>query len=417
MKRIVPHSLEAEQAVLSCCLLDENLIERISAIISAESFYSPVNQYIFKVISDMKRMGNAVDVVTVAAYVNGKGELERCGGVEYLSSLVEILPDGRKAADYAEIVAEKARLRAVIAICADAAESAYQSEPCGEIVMDAVQRLQGHIRTGARFQTFPDRVDALQSRIDGYYEGRQAGVLCGIKPIDEALNGFQAGLYVIAGRPSMGKTSFSIRVCVGLAANGKRGLYFQMENNLDVFLEKVIALLTGITKYDLQYAKMDRNSLNPAFEQLFALPMEYSDGRFTAEQIRAVALERSGQIDFIVIDQLSQMPFPKGCRDSVEGYGRNVNGLKALSKDLGIPVILLSQINRGVEQRQDKRPMLSDLKQTGSLEEDADVVMLLYRDKYYYPERGVDGMEVNVAKNRITDRTGVIVFKTEFGRV
>jgi len=404
MKKPQPYSKEVEQAIIACMMLDPQTVDYVRSELSAEAFYTPKHHSIVELIYERHQAGMAVDAIGVIGGMTEE-QLEKAGGVEYIASLVDILPDTRNIETYVTDAVRLYCYRKIISITGGIGVKAYEQDGDPELLIaDLISSLSDVTSGSGDIKTLADVTDALYARQEKYHSKGLVGLATGWTEIDKYLSGMQPGLYVLAGRTGLGKTTTSLALAGNLAVRGARGLLCQFEGKLEGYIEKLICHLEQIPKYKMIFGGVSTDSFTRRMGELDRMGFRFIDKRMNAYALRAKVMPLKGQIDFMVIDQLSRIPRIKENEDEVLAIKRTMIALKSLADDMEIPIFLLAQINRSVESRSDKRPFLSDLKGSGSIEEEADVIMLLYRDDYHdakTEDKGV--MEVDVAKNRLTE--------------
>lgn len=418
--KVPPAALEVEQQLLSALLVNTEAMNDVIDILSSNDFYRTDNQVIFESLKELYMTDVKPDITTVANKI-GADKLAEIGGITYLSQLISSGIGSTNVKSYAQIIKEKSNRRKLIQAAQELMEKAYLEEvEITEIINSTQDKLlettnvnESYIYTDEKLMNHT--LNTVQDRFEN--GGEIPGMRTGLKLLDNAINGFKKGeLNVIAARPSMGKTVFALNLADGLAAQGNKVALFEMEMTPEALGMRRLA-----AKALVDSIKLNRGQLNDnEWERIGRKTSEiaYRNNMFTdcsvnlsIEDIKARSkrIKQKHGLDVIVIDHLTLMKMPKLSRRDLE-VGYVTMNLKALAKELDVTIILLSQLNRGVEQRADKRPMLSDLRESGSIEQDADLVMFLYRDEYYNPESEQKGvMETNIAKQR-NGKTGVLKF-------
>jgi replicative DNA helicase len=397
---VPPHNMEAEQSFLAALLADNRVYERVSEILTAEHFADPVHGRIFAAARKMIERGEPADVVTLFRLFDKDPALKEIGGgKQYLTKLASSVVTIINATDYARQIAELAARRALLAVGQDIVADAVAEDidrPAAKRIEEAEQRLFDIAeRRGLGGDQGPAHIAAANARAieaaERVYKanGTILGVPSGLIDLDRTLGGFHdTDLVVIAGRPGMGKSALAANIAEGAALAGKRALYVSLEMSADQLSARFMARRTGVSadrqrKGPLTGGDMER--LIAAQRELDRLPIEIDDEPAAAvAQLRSRArrLMRRGGLALIVVDYLQQMVDGRA-ENRVQEISKITRDLKVLAKQLGVPVIALSQLSRAVEAREDKRPMLSDLRESGSIEQDADIVIFVYRDEYY----------------------------------
>ena len=416
---VPPHSLEAEQSVLGALMLDNLSWERIADTLNGADFYRSDHQLIFEAIAKLAEDGRPYDVVTLSEVLENADQLERVGGLTYLGSLAKNTPSAANIVAYAEIVRERAILRQLIQVGQDISQSAYRPEGRStvELLDDAERRVFGiaqHGNVGA--EGFQDMKALLQKAVDRIDVLAQSGstitgVATGFNDLDELTAGLQPGdLIIVAGRPSMGKTAFSVNIAEHVAIKSAKPVaVFSMEMPGEQLIMRMLSSLGRINQQRLRTGKLDDTDwprLTSAIGILQDVKLFIDDSAaLTPADIRArtrrLMRENGGELGLIVVDYLQLMQSPRSSENRVNEISDISRSLKALAKELNVPVIALSQLNRSLEQRPNKRPVMSDLRESGAIEQDADVIAFIYRDEVYNeesPDRGI--AEIIIAKQR-----------------
>ena len=419
--RIPPHSIEAESSVLGGLLLDNNAWDRVGDLLKENDFYRYEHRLIFASIRDLVNGSKPADVITVFEQLQGVGKSEDVGGLSYLNSLAQFVPSAANIRRYAEIVRERAVLRKLVTASDEIATSAFntQGRPVEKILDEAEQKIFNIGEEGSRnkqgFQAMDTLVVDLLDRVQEMADNANdvTGVPTGFYDLDRMTSGLQAGdMIVLAARPSMGKTAFAVNIAEHVALNeGLPVAIFSMEMGAAQLAVRIVGSIGRIDQGHLRTGKLTDDEwprLTEAIEKLRTISLHIDESAgLTPSELRANArrlARQCGKLGLIVVDYLQLMS------GSSEGGGDNratelgeiSRGLKMLARELQCPVIALSQLNRSVEQRPDKRPMMSDLRESGAIEQDADIIMFIYRDEYYTKdackEPGV--AEVIIAKQR-----------------
>lgn len=412
-ERIPPQNLDAEKSVLGCVLLVNDTIDEVLQVINANHFYSDAHQKIFRTVTKMHAdKTSGIDAVTLANELDRSGQLEEIGGPGYILEIMETVPHAAHAQYYAGIVREKWLQRTLIYACNDILRDAYQAtDETKEIVAKAEQRIfqiaedqetLGSSDIGAILVETWDRINDRKDQ-----EGNITGLASGFSELDEITSGFQpAELIILAARPSMGKTAFVCNCALAFGLAQKPTLVFSLEQSRLELAERLLCIHAKVNGHKVRQGDiddMDTNALLAASSELSEIPVFIDDrpGR-TIAQIGAIArrLKRRSGLGCVIIDYLQLIEAEDRNQPREQQISTITRRLKFLSKDLEIPVIALAQLNRGVEQREDKRPRLADLRESGAIEQDADVVMFLHRPEAYDPEDRPGEADVIVAKNR-----------------
>ncbi|AZG31665.1 TPA: replicative DNA helicase [Neisseria gonorrhoeae] len=416
-----PHSMEAEQSVLGGLMLENPAWDRIADVVSGEDFYRHEHRLIFRSIAKLINEGRPADVITVQEDLQRNEELEAAGGFEYLITLAQNTPSAANIRRYAEIVRERSIMRQLAEVGTEIARSAYnpQGRDAGRLLDEAENKVfqiaESTAKSKQGFLEMPDLLKEVVQRIDMLYSrdnpDEVTGVPTGFIDLDKKTSGLQPGdLIIVAGRPSMGKTAFSINIAE----------YVAIEKHLPVAVfsmemggaQLVMRMLGSVGRLDQSVLKTGRledehwGRLNEAVVKLSDAPMFIDETpNLTALELRArarrLARRFDGRLGLIVIDYLQLMAASGRSDNRASELGEISRSLKALAKELQVPIIALSQLSRTVEQRTDKRPMMSDLRESGAIEQDADLIMFMYRDEYYNQESQMKGYaECIIGKHR-----------------
>ncbi|EMT8581735.1 replicative DNA helicase [Neisseria gonorrhoeae] len=416
-----PHSMEAEQSVLGGLMLENPAGDRIADVVSGEDFYRHEHRLIFRSIAKLINEGRPADVITVQEDLQRNEELEAAGGFEYLITLAQNTPSAANIRRYAEIVRERSIMRQLAEVGTEIARSAYnpQGRDAGRLLDEAENKVfqiaESTAKSKQGFLEMPDLLKEVVQRIDMLYSrdnpDEVTGVPTGFIDLDKKTSGLQPGdLIIVAGRPSMGKTAFSINIAE----------YVAIEKHLPVAVfsmemggaQLVMRMLGSVGRLDQSVLKTGRledehwGRLNEAVVKLSDAPMFIDETpNLTALELRArarrLARRFDGRLGLIVIDYLQLMAASGRSDNRASELGEISRSLKALAKELQVPIIALSQLSRTVEQRTDKRPMMSDLRESGAIEQDADLIMFMYRDEYYNQESQMKGYaECIIGKHR-----------------
>jgi replicative DNA helicase len=418
--RIPPHSVEAEQSVLGGLLLDNSAWDRVGDLLGESDFYRFEHRLIYTATSALVNASKPADVITVFEQLQSLGKAEDCGGLVYLNALAQSVPSAANIRRYAEIVRERSVLRKLVAASDEIATSAFnpQGRPVAQILDEAEGKIFRIGEEGSRsrqgFQSMDQLVVALIDRVNELHENgaeEVTGVRTGFYDLDRLTAGLQAGdLIVLAARPSMGKTALALNIGEHVAV--KEGLpvvVFSMEMGASQLALRMVGSLGRIDQNHLRTGALrddEWGRLSEAVEKLGKVSLFIDEsGSLSPAELRARARRQArqcGQLGLIVVDYLQLMSGSDGNDENrATVIGEISRGLKSLAKELKCPVIALSQLNRSVESRTDKRPMMSDLRESGAIEQDADVIMFIYRDEYYNKDSKEPGVaEIIIAKQR-----------------
>jgi len=419
--RVPPHSVEAESSVLGGLLIDNGAWDRVGDVLSEGDFYRYEHKLIFQAVSSLVNASRPADVVTVYEHLQSLGKAEEIGGLAYLNSLAQYVPSASNIRRYGEIVRERSILRKLVSASDEIATAAFspQGKAVDQILDEAEQKIFNIGEEGSRmkqgFQGMDSLVVQLLDRVQEMADNPNdiTGVPTGFYDFDRMTSGMQAGdLIILAARPSMGKTSLAINIAEHVALNEQLPVaVFSMEMGAAQLAIRIVGSIGRIDQGHLRTGKLNDDEwprLTEAIEKLrnIQLFIDETPG-LTVSELRANArrLARTcgGKLGLIVVDYLQLMSVSSGMSDEnrATAVGEISRGLKMLAKELGCPLIALSQLSRAVEQRTDKRPMMSDLRESGAIEQDADVIMFIYRDDYYNKDSKEPGVsEVIISKQR-----------------
>lgn len=432
MDRVPPHNHEAEQSVIGAIFLEPQALITASEIVMADDFYHIAHQKIFQTMLTLSDKGKAIDVVTVTEELSAKKELEDVGGLSYLTELASAVPTAANIAHYAKIVEEKALLRRLIRVATKIAEDGYTREDEVEILLAEAEKKMLEVanrKNAGDFkhvkdvlvQTF-DNIEQLQSR-----EGDVTGIPTGFRDLDKMTAGFQRNdLIIVAARPSVGKTAFALNVAQSVAVKARENVaIFSLEMGADQLVMRMLCAEGNIDAQRLRTGALepeDWRKLTMAMGSLSNSGIYIDDSpgvRMTDIRAKCRRLAKENGLGMILIDYLQLiLGSGKPGENRQQEVSEISRSLKGLARELQVPVIALSQLSRGVEQRQDKRPMMSDLRESGSIEQDADIVAFLYRDDYYDKEtESKDIIEIIIAKQR-NGPTGTVslAFRKEYNK-
>ncbi|RCW73759.1 replicative DNA helicase [Pseudorhodoferax soli] len=419
--RVPPHSIEAESSVLGGLLLDNAAWDRVGDVLKEGDFYRYEHRLIFAAIRDLVNANKPADVITVYEVLQSVGKADDVGGLSYLNSLAQFVPSASNIRRYGEIVRERAILRKLVTASDEIATSAFNTKgrAVDKILDEAEQKIFNIGEEGARnkqgFQAMESLVVDLLDRVQEMADQQNeiTGVPTGFYDLDRMTSGLQPGdMVVLAARPSMGKTAFAVNIAEHVALNeGLPVAIFSMEMGASQLAVRIVGSIGRVDQSHLRNGRLTDDEwprLTEAIEKLrnISLHIDETPG-LTPSELRANArrlARQCGKLGLIVVDYLQLMSGSGGGSDENRAteLGEISRGLKMLARELQCPVIALSQLNRSVEQRPDKRPMMSDLRESGAIEQDADIIMFIYRDEYYTKdackEPGV--AEVIIAKQR-----------------
>ncbi len=419
--RVPPHSIEAEQSVLGGLLLDNSAWDRASDLLHESDFYRHEHQLIFSAISQLVNNSKPADVITVFEQLQMQGKGTNVGGLSYLNALAQSVPSAANMRRYAEIVRERAVLRKLVTAADDIATSAFSPE--GRNVSEILDQAEAKImkigeegnRNKQGFHSMDGLVVDLLDRVTELADNGAedvTGVRTGFFDMDKMTAGLQKGdLIILAARPSMGKTAFALNIGENVAVNeGLPVAVFSMEMGASQLALRMVGSIGRINQQNLRTGRLSDDEwgrLSETVEKLRTANVfiDETPGLSPNElrsRARRLARQFGGTLGLIIIDYLQLMSGSGGNEENrATVIGEISRGLKALAKELQCPVIALSQLNRSVETRPDKRPMMSDLRESGAIEQDADVIMFIYRDEYYNKESKIPGIaEIIIGKQR-----------------
>jgi replicative DNA helicase len=416
--KLPPHSIEAEQAVLGGLMIDNGTWDQVADLVVEEDFYRKDHRLIFRAIAMLAEEGQPFDAVTLSEWLTSHNQLNDAGGLAYLGTLAKNTPTAANIKAYATIVRERSVLRQLIRVSTTIADSAYN--PDGRSSAEILDTAEKHVfdiaergsRAQSGFTGIKDLLVKAVDRIDTLYQNDSAytGIPTGFTDFDEMTSGLQnSDLVIVAGRPSMGKTSFAMNLVENAAIKNRSPVaVFSMEMPGEQLVMRMMSSLGRIDQHKIRTGKLDDTDwprLTSAVGILNDAPIYIDDTPgLTPMEIRARArrIKREHGLGLIVIDYLQLM---QGSGNSSENRATEISeisrSLKGLAKELSVPVIALSQLNRSLEQRPNKRPIMSDLRESGAIEQDADVIVFIYRDEVYNedsPDKGT--AEVIIGKQR-----------------
>lgn len=419
--RLPPQNIEAEESILGGILLDPEAIARVREVLVAEAFYIGAHRDIFNAAQWLHERGQPTDLISVTAWLQDRNLLGKIGGQSKLAQLVERTVSAVNIDQYAALVMEKYLRRQLIKAGYEIHQLGYETSSQLDIVLDRAEQTIFGV-TQKRPQR--DFVSIENTLVHAFHEielrnEEQAlpGLLSNFYDLDAMTGGFQrSDLIIIAGRPSMGKTAVSLNIAHQIAAHYRLPVaVFSLEMSKEQLVQRLLASEAGIESHRLRAGRISQNEWEPlshAIGTLSELPIFIDDtANLTVTEMRSksrrLMAERGGEMGCIVLDYLQLME-GSGSDNRVQELSRITRSLKGLARELDVPVIALSQLSRGVEARNNKRPMLSDLRESGSIEQDADVVIMVYRDEYYFPDSPDRGItELIITKHR-NGPTGVV---------
>ncbi|MFA5009868.1 MAG: replicative DNA helicase [Patescibacteria group bacterium] len=409
-----PQNLDAEKSLLGALLLDKDIIVRVADVVRPADFYDERNGLVYSAILELYEDRQPVDLVTVTDKLSNLGKLEMVGGATKIAALTASTPSTAHAGQYAEIIANKATLRRLISASATIGELALTSEMKLDDALDKSEQVlfavsRKHLKNS--FTMVKDVLNETFERIDSLHEnrGQLRGVPTGFSDLDNMLAGLQGSdLMIIAARPSMGKTSLALNMALNAARDGHFAVgIFSLEMSKEQLIDRLLSTQSGIDAWKLRTGNLapdDFEKLSEAMGKLADAPIYIDDTAFmTVMEIRTKArrLKTEKGLDLLIIDHIQLMEGSRSYEGRVQEISEISRSLKALAKELNIPVIAVSQLSRAVEQRPRKIPQLSDLRESGSIEQDADVVLFVYREEYYEPDTSRKNIaDIFIAKHR-----------------
>ena len=406
--RVPPHSVEAEQSLLGALLIDNAAFDRVADVVSGEDFYRDDHRRIWRHISKLVEHGRPADVVTVAESIEASEDKDKTGGPSYLAALAQNTPSSLNVRRYAELVRERAVQRRLAQVATEIAETALAptGKEVGQLLDEAESKIFQIAESGARkdqglvgmspilAQVF-ERIDHLHSQEN---PSDITGVPTGFVDLDSRTAGLQPGdLIIVAGRPSMGKTAFALNIAEHVALHPSVRLpvaIFSMEMSSSQLALRLLSSIAKIDQHKLRTGRLSNDEwphLTDAIDKLNDTSIHVDETpALNSLEVRARArrLKREyGKLGLVIVDYLQLMSASSQGENRATEISEISRSLKALAKELQVPVIALSQLSRAVEQRNDRRPMMSDLRESGAIEQDADVILFIYRDEVYFPEK------------------------------
>jgi replicative DNA helicase len=426
--RVPPNNLEAEQSILGGLMVDPFAWDQVSAILTEDDFYKVAHRKIYNAIAELYAKSQPVDIITVSNHLSERNEIDAIGGTSYLAEVMNATPTAAHIESYAQIVHEKALLRKLIHMSGEIVEKAFgESYENVEAFLDEVEgqifavtekkKTQGLVGAAELIKESMNRLTELFDRKVEF-----TGVPSGFRFLDKMTSGFQPGeLTIIAARPSMGKTAFSLNIAQHIILREKKSLaYFSVEMGKEQLMMRMLASEARVNLSDLRIGNLTDN----AWPRLIDKASKMAESRFYIDDTSGISpfeirskcrrLKAQHGLDIIMIDYLQLMDLKQKVESRERAVSEISKTLKAIAKELQVPVVALAQLNRGVEGRSDRKPMLSDLRESGSIEQDADVIMMLFREDYYDRENPdvKGGAEVIIGKQR-NGPTGVVKLRWE----
>ena len=415
--KIPPHSVEAEQAVLGGVFLDKEAWDKVAERVREEDFYRRDHRIIFRAISQLSNEGQPYDIVTVAEWLENHQLLDESGGMRNLAALAENTPSASNISAYADIVRKRSILRQLVSATSDINDTVFnpQGQSSEQILEFAEQTVfeiaEQETRGRKSYQNISAYTDVVMERIQALAESESSitGIRTGYHDLDSLTAGFQrADLIIIAGRPGMGKTALAVNIAETAAIKDKHSVaIFSMEMQAEQLTMRMMSSLANIDQHKVRTGKLDGDDwirFTSTVGMLQETKMFIDDTpALTPAELRARCrrISREHGLDLVVVDYLQMMQVAGTAENRATEISEISRSLKAMAKELNIPVIALSQLNRSLESRQDKRPVMSDLRESGAIEQDADVIIFIYRDEEYDKETPDKGMaEIIISKQR-----------------
>ena len=413
-ERIPPHNEEAEKSVLGAVMLNKDVLSEVLEEVTADDFYNESHREIFRAIWELYKENTAVDMLTVCEELKKRKALDMAGGRAYIATLTAEVPSTANAVEYAKIVAEKATLRQMIKTSEDITEKGYDAKMAAGEILDYAESGIFKIAQKRQKNDYAKIQDVLLTNIKIIDQAAQnkdkiVGIPTGFKDIDEKTSGLQrSDLIIVAARPAMGKTAFALNIAQQSAVKaGSSVIIFSLEMSKEQLGQRLLAMQARVEMQKLKQGDLDRKDwdrITMALDELNNTKIVIDDtpGISIMEmRNKCRRLKAEQGLDLVVIDYLQLMSLQSKTDNRQQEISAISRNLKLLAREMDCPVIVLSQLSRAPEQRQDHRPILSDLRESGSIEQDADIVIFLYRDDYYNENTEKPGVcEVNIAKHR-----------------
>lgn len=412
-ERLPPHNLDAEQSLLGSLLLDRDAIIRVASFVKPEDFYLPANATVYGAILDLYNRREPTDFVTLSDELGRREQLDRIGGIAYLSALLNSVPTAVHVEYYGKIVERTATLRRLIDAGSTIVGIGFQEGIDTEDALDAAERAifevsqkrqtKDFVSISEVLNRFFDQIDYMQQ-----HRGDVVGVPTGFSDLDQLTGGLQkSDLVILAARPSMGKTSLALGIAYGAAVQHHKTVgVFSLEMSAEQLVQRLLSMETGVDSHRLRLGQIDDGEwdrISRAFGRLAEANVFIDDGAgASVMDVRSKArrLQAEHGLDLVIVDYL-QLMSSRRSENRVQEISEISRGLKGLARELNVPVVALSQLSRAVESRSDHRPMLSDLRESGSIEQDADIVMFIYREDKYEDDSEKKGIaEIILAKHR-----------------
>jgi replicative DNA helicase len=427
---VPPHNIDAEESVLGAVMLSADAANVALEKLRPEDFYKPAHQAVFEAITGLFDGNQPIDAVTVADHLRRTSQLDRVGGVGFLTTLLDGVPTTSNIGYYADIVEETAARRRLLAAGSAVARIAMESDRDIADVLDAAEMEvfrvaersvgDGLVAVGPLLEDTLERIEELGTRGDDI-----TGVATGFKDLDAKLAGLQpANLVVVAARPSMGKSALALNIAQNIAERGDPVAVFTLEMSREEVVQRLLSSMAGVDSHKLRTGQLTPELWQRVVREaskLYQMPFFVDDSpdlTVTAIRAKCRRMRRKHGLGLVVVDYLQLMQGPVRSENRQQEIADISRALKNLARELHVPVIAVSQLNRQLEARENKRPRLGDLRESGAIEQDADIVVFIYRDEYYNPGGDEPGLaEINIAKHR-AGGTGTVLmnFAAEFTR-
>lgn len=416
--RIPPHNAEAEQTVLASCMIDHSAVEKVVNILNYDDFYFEANKEIYDSIKQIHMQNIPVDAVTVFEELKKRGKIDYIGGFEYLATLTENIITSKSVEAYCNIIKEKATLRKLISVSQEIIEKSYKEDDDVQKIIELAEQRIFSVSQNRSINTFSEIKEVLMTVFNQLEEraktgGGITGLSTGYTDLDKMTSGLQkSDLILIAARPSMGKTALALNIAMNVVKNGASVALFSLEMSKEQYVQRIISQESMVDSTKLRTGSLDDDDWTRIINTMSMISncKIYIDDTPSVtlyemmSKCRRLKIEKG--LDLIVVDYLQLMTDGRGTENRQQEISNISRGLKSLARELNCPVVALSQLTRAPEHRTDHRPVMADLRESGSIEQDADVVMMLYRDEYYNKEES--------EKKGITD---VIITKQRNGPV
>ncbi len=413
-EKIPPHNKEAEQSVLGAAMLDKDALFDVLETVKADDFYDAAHKEVHNVILELGRRNESVDIVTVCDELKKRGSLEIAGGRAYIASLTANVPSAKNAVGYAKIVAEKAQLRRLIKAADEIREKSFEESEDAGYILDFAEQNIFEIAQKRQKNDYSHIKDVIMENVEmidkaAGSDGDVTGIPSGFTEIDKITGGFQrSDLIILAARPAMGKSSFALNIALNAAKRGSKGIIiFNLEMPKDQLGQRLLSMESNIELSNIRKGKIEINDwqkINIAADILSKTSITIDDTPgITVMEMKNKCRRMKAEygLDLVIVDYLQLMTSEGRSESRQQEISKLSRYLKLLAREMDCPVLVLSQLSRAPELRNDHRPMLSDLRESGSIEQDADMVIFLYRDDYYNEESEKPNVcEVIIAKHR-----------------